>query len=281
MILAESLSFTYPNGVQVLRDISFHINKGEFVALIGQNGAGKTTLLKHFNGLLKPTSGRLMIGGLDTRRAKVVELARRVGFLFQNPDHQIFLPTVKEEIAFGPKNLGLKGPELRSRVEEAAALVGLTPHLDASPLQLSKGQRQRVALAAVLSMRPEVLVLDEPTTGQDWREALEIMEVVKELHRQGHTIVLVTHDMEMVARYAQRALVLGKGKLLLDGPLTEVFSREDILSATGLVPPAIIRLVQPFRPAGLFREVLTVEDLYAEIISILRGEKHVPQVLPA
>ncbi|MGB9859955.1 MAG: energy-coupling factor ABC transporter ATP-binding protein, partial [Moorellaceae bacterium] len=163
MILAESLSFTYPNGVQVLRDISFHINKGEFVALIGQNGAGKTTLLKHFNGLLKPTSGRLMIGGLDTRRAKVVELARKVGFLFQNPDHQIFLPTVKEEIAFGPKNLGLKGPELRSRVEEAAALVGLTPYLDASPLQLSKGQRQRVALAAVLSMRPEVLVLDEPT----------------------------------------------------------------------------------------------------------------------
>lgn len=281
MIRAESLSFTYPNGVEVLKDISFHIKKGEFVALIGQNGAGKTTLLKHFNGLLKPTAGRLLIAGLDTARTKVAELTRKVGFLFQNPDHQIFLPTVKEEIAFGPKNLGLKGLELQARVEEAAALVGLSPYLEANPLQLSKGQRQRVALASVLSMRPDILVLDEPTTGQDWREALEIMEVITGLHRQGHTIVLVTHDMEVVARYAERALVLGGGKLLLDGPLTEVFSQEEILASTGLVPPAIVRLIRPFRETGLFRDVLTVEDLYKEIISLLRGEARVPQILPA
>ncbi|MGI9951635.1 ATP-binding cassette domain-containing protein [Moorellaceae bacterium AZ2] len=281
MIRAENLGFTYPNGLQVLQDISFRIKKGEFVALIGRNGSGKTTLLKHFNGLLKPTSGRLLIAGLDTARAKVAELARKVGFLFQNPDHQIFLPTVADEIAFGPKNLGLKGKEIEARVEEAAAQVGLTDCLDASPLKLGKGQRQRVALASVLAMRPDILVLDEPTTGQDYRQAREIMEIIKGLHRKGHTIVLVTHDMEIVARYAERALVLGEGRLLLEGPLTEVFSREDVLARAGLLPPSIVRLIKPYREAGLFRDVLTPEDLCREITLMLRGEAHVARILPA
>ncbi|MBC7324629.1 MAG: ABC transporter ATP-binding protein, partial [Moorella sp. (in: Bacteria)] len=227
MIFAEQVAFTYTNGFQALKGLSFHIQAGEFVALIGQNGAGKTTLLKLLGGLLKPTSGRLLVGGLDTTRARAAELARRVGFLFQNPDHQLFLPTVWDELAFGPRNLGLKGAILEARVKEAAAAVGLTSYLDFNPRQLSKGQRQRVALASVLAMQPEVLVLDEPTTGQDYREALEIMTIVKKLHRQGRTILLVSHDMELVARFAHRALVLGEGELLLDGPLSAVFARED------------------------------------------------------
>ncbi|MEW8958087.1 MAG: ABC transporter ATP-binding protein [Moorella sp. (in: firmicutes)] len=282
MIRAENIHFTYPNGFQALRGLSFHIQAGEFVAVIGQNGAGKTTLLKLLNGLLKPTSGRILIGGLDTARARVAELARKVGFLFQNPDHQIFLPTVREELAFGPKNLGLKGAALDDRVVEAAAAVGLTPYLDVNPRQLSKGQRQRVALASVLAMQPEVLVLDEPTTGQDYREALEIMKLVKRLHQQGRTILLVSHDMEMVARFAHRALVLGEGQLLLDGPVTAVFNREDVLAATGLVPPQVIQLARPFQEQGLLRRpVLNVEELYAEIIALLGGETNGRQVLPA
>ncbi|WP_406676906.1 energy-coupling factor ABC transporter ATP-binding protein [Moorella sp. ACPs] len=281
MIRAENVQFTYPNGFQALRGFSFHIRAGEFVAVIGQNGAGKTTLLKLLNGLLKPTSGRILIGGLDTARARVAELARKVGFLFQNPDHQIFLPTVREELAFGPKNLGLKGAALADRVAEAAAAVGLTPYLDVNPRQLSKGQRQRVALASVLAMQPEVLVLDEPTTGQDYREALEIMKLVKRLHQQGRTILLVSHDMEMVARFADRALVLGAGQLLLDGPVAQVFARDDILAVAGLVPPQVIQLARPYQEQGLLRPVLTVEELYAEIIAVLGGEIDARQVLPA
>ncbi|GFN22888.1 MAG: energy-coupling factor transporter ATPase [Thermoanaerobacteraceae bacterium] len=281
MIRAENLSFTYPNGLQALKDVSFYIKKGEFVALIGRNGSGKTTLLKHLNGLLKPTGGRLFIAGLDTARARTSELARKVGFLFQNPDHQIFLPTVAQEIAFGPRNLGLKGREIEERVAEAAAQVGLTDYLGANPWRLGKGLRQRVALASVLAMRPEILVLDEPTTGQDYRQAREIMAIIKELHRRGHTIILVTHDMEMVVRYAEKAFVLGEGRLLLEGSLTEVFSRDDILAAAGLLPPAIVRLISPYRTAGLFPNVLTPEDLFREVCLMLRGEDHAVRILPA
>ncbi|MDN5362568.1 energy-coupling factor transporter ATP-binding protein EcfA2 [Moorella thermoacetica] len=281
MIRAEAIEFTYPNGFRALQGLDFHIKAGEFVALIGENGAGKTTLLKLLGGLLKPTAGRLLVGGLDTARVRAVELARRVGFLFQNPDHQLFLPTVREELAFGPKNLGLKGQALEERVAEAAAAVGLTPYLEVNPRQLSKGQRQRVALASILAMEPEVLVLDEPTTGQDYREALEIMTIVQKLHRQGHTVLCVTHDMEMVARFADRALVLGAGELLLDGPLATVFAREDILAATGLLPPQAVQLARPYWEAGLLPGVLTVEELYEAIITALRGEKDARQVLPA
>jgi len=281
VIRAENLSFTYPNGLQALKDISFHIKKGEFAAIIGRNGSGKTTLLKHFNGLLKPTSGRLLIAGLDTARARTAELARKVGFLFQNPDHQIFLPTVAQEIAFGPRNLGLKGREIERRVAEAAAQVGLTEYLDASPWKLGKGLRQRVALASVLAMGPDILVLDEPTTGQDYRQAREIMAITKALHRKGHTIILVTHDMELVARYAEKALVLGGGRLLLQGPLTEVFSRDDVLAEAGLLPPAVLRLTAPYRKAGLIPGVLTPEDLFREVCTILRGEDHAARILPA
>ncbi|MGI9860465.1 ABC transporter ATP-binding protein [Moorella naiadis] len=281
MIRAEAIEFTYPNGFRALQGLSFQIKAGEFVALIGENGAGKTTLLKLLGGLLKPTAGRLLVGGLDTTRVRAVELARRVGFLFQNPDHQLFLPTVREELAFGPRNLGLKGRTLAERVAGAAAAVGLTSHLEANPRQLSKGQRQRVALASILAMEPPVLVLDEPTTGQDYREALEIMTIIQKLHHQGHTVLCVSHDMEMVARFADRALVLGGGELLLDGSLDAVFAREDILAATGLVPPQAVQLARPYWEAGLLPGVLTVEELYEAIITALRGEKDARQVLPA
>jgi len=268
MIKVANLHYKYQSGLEVLHGLSFRIGKGEFVALIGQNGAGKTTLLKQFNALLKPTAGSVGIAGLDTAKSSTGELSRKVGFLFQNPDHQIFMPTVAKEIGFGPKNLHLSKGEIEARVAEAAQAVGLTRYLGHNPLLLSKGQRQRVAFASVLSMQPEILVLDEPTTGQDYQEGIEIMEMVKKLNEQGHTIVFVTHDMELVATYARRVIVLSRGRVLLDDSCRNVFYHPEILKQTNLFPPQIARLAQAFAGEGLFKRPLTVDEMYEEILAL-------------
>jgi energy-coupling factor transport system ATP-binding protein len=276
MIKVQDLSFKYPNGLNVLNHISFHIQKGEFVALIGQNGAGKTTLLKQFNALLKPTSGSVFIAGIDTRTATTGKLATKVGFLFQNPDHQIFMSTVEQEIGFGPKNLKLSKNEIKQRVQEAASAVGLKSYLTQNPLFLSKGQRQRVAFASVLSMKPEILVLDEPTTGQDYREGMEIMEMVKELNRNGHTIIFVTHDMELVAKYAKRIIVLSQGRVLLDDTCRNVFYQPEVLLKTNLFPPQIAKLVQKFgKNQGMFNRALLASELQDEILQLSESDRNV------
>jgi energy-coupling factor transport system ATP-binding protein len=276
MIKVNHLHFNYPNGVAVLDNLDFEIHKGEFVALIGQNGAGKTTLLKQFNGLLKPSSGEVLIDLVNTKESTTGVLARKIGYLFQNPDHQIFMPTVEKEIGFGPGNLGLSGTEVAGRVAEAAGQVGLTTYLKENPLFLSKGQRQRVAFASLLSMRPEVMVLDEPTTGQDYQEGIEIMEMVKELHRQGHTIIFVTHDMELVARYAKRVIVLSQGKILIDDTCRKVFYQPEILRETNLFPPQVARLVQQFGAAQPWLgKALSVAELYDQIRQKIGGNRNV------
>jgi energy-coupling factor transport system ATP-binding protein len=276
MISVARLTFQYPNGIEVLHGIDFEIKSGEFVALIGQNGAGKTTLLKHLNGLLKPTAGRVTIAGTDSREASVGELSRKVGYLFQNPDHQIFMPTVAREIGFGPRNLGLSKAEIEERVQAAAAAVGLAGELGENPIFLSKGQRQRVAFASLLSMRPEVMVLDEPTTGQDYREGIEIMEMVAELHRNGHTILFVTHDMELVARYAKRVIVLSEGRMLLDDTARNVFYQPEILRRTNLFPPQIARLAQKFEDGReRFGRALSVAEMRDAVVKQPGGERSV------
>jgi energy-coupling factor transport system ATP-binding protein len=276
MIKVNGLNFKYPNGATVLTDLNFEICKGEFVALIGQNGAGKTTLLKQFNGLLKPSSGEVLIDLVNTKTATTGVLARKIGYLFQNPDHQIFMPTVAKEIGFGPGNLGLSKAAVAGRVAEAAEQVGLTPYLQENPLFLSKGQRQRVAFASLLSMRPEVLVLDEPTTGQDYQEGLEIMEMVKELHQAGHTIIFVTHDMELVARYAKRVIVLAQGRILADDTCRNVFYQPELLRATNLYPPQIARLAQRFGIApSEWGKALAVKELYEQVLQRMGGHRNV------
>jgi energy-coupling factor transport system ATP-binding protein len=276
MIKVQDLCFQYPNGLSVLHQITFHIQKGEFVALIGQNGAGKTTLLKQLNALLKPTSGSVSVAGMDTRTSTTGKLAAKVGYLFQNPDHQIFMSTVEQEIGFGPKNLKLSKNEIKQRVTEAATAVGLESYLDQNPLFLSKGQRQRVAFASVLSMKPEVLVLDEPTTGQDYREGIEIMEMVKALNQNGHTIIFVTHDMELVAKYAKRVIVLSQGRVLLDDTSRNVFYQPEVLMKTNLFPPQIAKLVQKFgKHQGVFNRALLVSELQDEILRLSESERNV------
>ena len=227
---------------EILHDISFHVRAGEFVALVGPNGAGKTTLLKHLNGLLKPSSGTVEICGTDTKKTRTSELARRVGFLFQNPDQQILCTSVREEISFGLKHCGIPKGEWEDRIRAAADITGLSEKLDADPFLLTRSRRQRVALASVLATGPEILVLDEPTSAQDEAETTRIMNIAQNLTTQGKTVILVSHDMELVSRYASRTLVLIKGRLEADCTPGELFANRELLGRAALSCPGVYRL---------------------------------------
>ena len=237
----EGVHYRYPLGVEALKGVDLEIREGEFVAIIGQNGSGKTTLVKQFNGLLRPTSGRVEVFGRDVGELSPRERAEQVGYVFQNPDHQIFAPTVFEEVAFGPRNFGLSEREVRENVEEALAAVNLTGYEDEDPFLLTKGERQRVAVASVLALKPRVLILDEPTTGLDYLQQRSMMEMVCSLNRRGHTILIVTHSMPTVAHYAHRTIVFDEGMVLMDDTTRRVFARGEELEEVFLRPPQIVR----------------------------------------
>lgn len=261
IISIDKLVQNYDGSRTALNGISLEIKAGEFVAVVGQNGAGKTTLVKHLNGLLRPQSGKIFIKGREIRKIPTSVLSQTVGYVFQNPDHQIFMDRVDKEVAFGPENLGLPPAEVQRRTGEALEKVGLTGMAGFFPMSLSKGQRQRVALASVLAMEPEILILDEPTTGQDYREATQIMEMVAVLNKKGHTVIFITHDMQLVARYARRVILMGKGKILADGGPKEVLSQSGLLRETLLKPPQITLLAQALAEHGLPADVVSVEEL--------------------
>jgi energy-coupling factor transport system ATP-binding protein len=228
-----------------LAEVSLEIGCGEFVAVVGRNGSGKTTLVKHLNGLLHPHEGRVRLDGLDVATLTLERLAERVGYVFQDPDHQLFAATVWDEVAFGPTNLGLPRAEVAARVEEALAAVGLEA-LDEDPFLLDKGARQRLAVAAVLAMRPQVLVLDEPTTGLDHGEQRRMLELLRRLRRGGRTIVVVTHTPWVIAEYAERVLLLDAGRLHYDGPVRAFFADPTLLAAASFRPPDVTRVGQAF-----------------------------------
>lgn len=262
VIETSDLSYVYNPGVTALNNINLKVNHGEFVGIIGQNGAGKSTLLKCMTGLLKPTSGRVTINGRDTREAAIAEIAAEVGFVMQNPDRQLFSATVVEEISFGPKNLGLDPEEVAARVDTAIKCVGLESRTGEFPLALSKGERAKVVIASVLAMGPRVIILDEPTSGQDHRGICQIMNIVGKLHQTGHTVIMVTHQMNLVAEYTQRTIVLGKGQIIMDGRTREVFGREETLRQTSVTPPQVTRLGFNLSPyLGLDQTVLKVSEL--------------------
>jgi energy-coupling factor transport system ATP-binding protein len=240
LIEVEGLSHRYPNGVLALEGVDLSVRRGEFLAVLGQNGSGKTTLVKHFNGLLEPTEGSVRVEGEETLKQGIQRLGQRVGYVFQNPDHQIFSDTVSDEVAFGPKIRGLEEGEVGERVEEALAAVGLEGYEEEDPFGLTKGERQRVAVASVLAVRPEVLILDEPTTGLDYAEQRSMMDLVRRLNEAGSTIIAVTHTMWVVAEYAHRAVVMKDGKMALSGTVREVFAREDELRDVYLRTPHIV-----------------------------------------
>ena len=241
-IVIADLQFTYPNGVRALDGISFSIEPGEQVAIVGQNGAGKTTLVKHLNGLLQPTSGQVLIGDWDTTKYSVAKLASRVGYVFQNPDEQLFSKTVGAEVAFGPKNLGFDGEKVQALVRDALALTELSDKTETNPYDLSVTWRKMVALASILSMDTKIVIFDEPTTGQDAVNVSRIAHVISELRQRGKTVITITHDIDFCAENFERVIAMSQGKVLLDGPANEVLGQEEILATTYVDPPQLTRL---------------------------------------
>ncbi len=229
---------SYDGERAVLRGVSFGIAPGEFVAFVGTNGAGKSTTMRLMNGLLKPARGEVLVNGTPTAALKTSQLARTVGFLFQNPDRQICSNTVRDELLFGFKALGLLGPEARQRVDAIVDELGFNP--DDDPFLLNRGARQLLALASIVVMETPVVVLDEPTTGLDYRECAKVMEIVGRLHCAGATVAMVCHDMEVVGDYAERVIVMDRGQVVDDGPTFEVLRRPATLERASLAPPQIV-----------------------------------------
>jgi energy-coupling factor transport system ATP-binding protein len=253
-----------------LKDVDLTIRKGEFLAFIGQNGSGKTTLAKNIAGLLKPSSGRVLVEGQDTRELPTSKLATRVGYIFQNPDHQLFNETVYKEIAYGPSNIGLRSEQIEDRVTEAMRIVGLDKsYRGEHPFFLQKGLRQRVSIASILALRPSVIIVDEPTTGQDFKQSREIMDFLKVLNGLGHTIIIITHDMPIVARYAERTVCTMAGGILLDDTTREVFKAVDLLSSTFVRPPETRMLAYNLRDLDMPQDLLLPEEMIETVQEVL------------
>ena len=281
MIKVENINYVYQPGMsgerQALYDISMEIADGTLNALIGHTGSGKSTLIQHFNALVKPTSGRILIDDIDItdKKTDLREIHRRVGLVFQYPEHQLFEETVEKDIAFGPKNLGLPDEEIRERVISAAKMVGLKEkYLQKSPFDLSGGQKRRAAIAGVLAMNPRVLILDEPTAGLDPRGRDAILDVIKNLHAENPQmiIIFVSHSMEDVAKTAEYVYVMNRGHLAMSGTTAEIFERGEELVEMGLNVPQITRLVNKLRDAGipLPKDIYTVKYAVREIEKLLR-----------
>jgi len=239
MIQVKNLWHIYEGRKEALRGVNFEMGR-EIVALVGPNGSGKTTLAKHLNGLLKPTRGDVIIDGMNTKEHSVAELSKLVGYVFQNPEHMFFEESIFKEVAFGPKNLGLSPEEIEERVKWALKKVNLKGYEERTPYSLSGGEKQRLAIACVLSMKPKYLILDEPTTGLDERSAESVKEIIKSLYEEGHGILFITHEMDLVLELAQRVVLLYKGEKVFDGPTDEFFSIE--LRNYGLDKPELLRI---------------------------------------
>ena len=260
MIEVENVHFSYPNGVEALKGISLAIKDGEFVAIMGQNGAGKTTLVKHFNGLLKPSEGTVRVDGVETTKTSVAVLSRNAGFVFQNPDHQLFSETVEEEIGFALKNFGFEAEIIEKRISWALNLLGLAQYRKTSPFLLSGGERKRVALASVLAWNPNMLILDEPTIGQDYQQKEKLRQFIVQMQSQGKTVVIVTHDVEFVAECNPRVVLMKEGNVVADGQGREILTTPEVLAQSSIVLPQIAQVFMKLTQLGLPKNVIDVYE---------------------
>jgi energy-coupling factor transport system ATP-binding protein len=260
MIEVKDVRFTYTNEVEALKGIRLTIKNGEFVAIMGQNGAGKTTLVKHLNGLLKPSSGQVLVDGKDTTKTSVAALSRQVGFVFQNPDNQLFSETVELEIAFALRNFGFSEEVIEKRTEWALNLLGLTEYRKTSPFLLSGGERKRVALASVLAWDPAVLILDEPTIGQDYEQKERLRQFIMQMNTQNKTVIIVSHDVEFVAECNPRVLLMRDGKIIADGEAKQVLTDSITLAEASIVPPQIAQIFLQLRDMHVPEDVIDVYE---------------------
>jgi energy-coupling factor transport system ATP-binding protein len=250
----RDLHFSYGPGLpEVLKGINLQVRSGEFVALLGQNGAGKTTLAKHLNGLHHPTSGQVLVEGKAVFEQPLSTIARSVGYCYQNPDHQIFSPTVAKEVAFGPSNLGFSSSDVEALVTHALELVGIESLRNSHPFTLGRGQRQLVAVASILAMDPKVLVIDEPTTGMDRVGAIACMSLLSRWAGEGRTILVITHDMDVVSEFIERSIVMANGRILADGSTQDVFRDQEVLAEAHLVAPAAVTISDRLTDYGVNR----------------------------
>ncbi|MCW3977544.1 MAG: energy-coupling factor ABC transporter ATP-binding protein [Candidatus Bathyarchaeota archaeon] len=273
MIEVKGVCFAYPTGVEALKEVSLEIRDGDFVAIMGSNGAGKTTLVKHFNGLLKPASGEVFVGGVNTRSVSTASLAREVGFVFQNPDHQLFCETVEEEVAYALKNFGFEEGIVKSRVTWALNLLGLTQYRQTSPFMLSGGERKRLALASVLAWDPQVVVLDEPTIGQDYEQKEKLRQFIVQLNAQGKTVVVVTHDVEFVADCGPRIVLMAEGKIVADGDAKEILTNKELTFKASIVPPQMTQIFVGLADFGLPMDVINVHEARRILLGFLKEEE--------
>jgi energy-coupling factor transport system ATP-binding protein len=256
LLEVQAVTHNYGEGPPAVREVTLTIQAGEFLALLGKNGSGKTTLAKHLGGLLTPTHGRVLLRGQEVGQVPLHQFAQEVSYVFQNPDHQLFADTVDAEVAFGPRNIGLDAAEVRTRVDEALDAVGLQSLREQDPFLLGRGERQRLAVAALLALRPHMLILDEPTTGLDYPEQRQMMDLLKRLHHEGRTILIITHAPWVAAEYAERALLMADGHLLWDGSLRALCAQPDLCAQAAFRPPDCTLL------GGYFGETpLSVEEL--------------------
>lgn len=283
-ITVENLTYTYskglPNETRALEDVSFQLKPGEFAAVIGHTGSGKSTLMQQLNGLLRPDSGKITVGEvcITDPSTKMTEVRRKVGLVFQYPEYQLFEETVAKDVAFGPKQVGMTGEELDRVVEESIRLTGLDYEevKERSPFELSGGQKRRVAIAGVLAMKPEILILDEPTAGLDPSAHRDVLELIRRIHRKERmTILLVSHNMGDIAELADRVLVMNRGKLVMNGTPAEVFSRGEPLWEMGLGLPPATEFMERLkdRIPGIDAAQLSIEDAAKEICRYLKGRK--------
>ena len=274
MIEFRDVHASYDGSAPILKGVSFTIRDGEFVAFVGTNGAGKSTTMRLMNGLLKPDAGQVLIDGVPTSDLRTSELARRVGFLFQNPDSQICCNTVREELLFGFKALGLDGPDADSRVDAIVEEFAFAP--DDDPFLLNRGARQLLALASIVVLAPPVVVLDEPTTGLDYRECVKVMDIIRRIHERGTTVVMVCHDMEVVADYAARCIVMSGGEVVDDAPTFDVLRNRETLERASLVPPQIVELSlelgreMPHLADGPVGRANTLDEMAAAVMEEVR-----------
>jgi energy-coupling factor transport system ATP-binding protein len=273
LIKLEHVSFRYPSNFLALKDIDLEIQGGDFVAIMGENGAGKTTIAKHLNGLLKPSQGRVLVDDEDTTKVSVARLSRKVGLVFQNPDHLLFSETVREEVAFGLRNFGFAPDVVEKQVDRTIEALGLAEYKDTSPFLLSGGERKRVALASILASEPDYLILDEPTIGQDYQQKERLRNFILQLYSQGKAVVMITHDVEFVAEANPKVILMSRGEIVATGAADSILCKDDLVNRVSLVKPQMSRLFGSLAEYGLPRDVVDVHRARTLLEDKLGGVK--------